>query len=122
MSSQQPPHEQRDADGRANARAAHEYADQQVGAARLLFKLITLPFWLPFHLAGALKERREIRAFILEQAPGQPITDDLIVHLTVAWALRNPQRYPHGRYGQKFDRLKVRFESAARILQQQRGY
>ena len=120
--STQPPSDRQSAAGRAEAGVAREYSNQQVRAAKLLFKLITLPFWMPFSLARGLKERREIRAFIIEQAPGQPITNALIKDLTIAWAERNPQRYPHGRYDRKFDRLKVRFESAARILQQRRGY
>ena len=118
----QPPTDRQDAAGKAEARAAHEYVDEQPSAAFLLLKLITVPFWAPFFLASAMKERREIRAFILEQAPGQPITNALVRELTVAWAERNPKRYPHGRYGRKFDRLKVRFESTARLLQQRRGY
>ena len=120
--SHRPPNGRQPAAGRAEAGVAREYASQQVGTAKLLLKLVTLPFWLPFSLARGIKERREIRAFIIEQAQGQPITNSLIKDLTIAWAERNPQRYPHGRYDRKFDRLKVRFESAARILQQRRGY
>ena len=118
----QPPTDRPAAAGRAEAGAARQYANPQAGAAKLLLKLITLPLWLPFSLARGVKERREIRAFIIQQAPERPINNALIKDLTVAWAERNPQRYPHGRYDRKFDRLKTRFESAARILQQRRGY
>ena len=117
-----PPTDPRRAAGKTNRQVASDTLRHEAGAAKLLFKLITLPFWMPFSLARGLKERREIRAFIIEQAPGQPITNALIKDLTIGWAERNPQRYPHGRYDRKFDRLKVRFESAARILQQRRGY
>ena len=120
--SSQPPHDRHAAAGRAKAPMARQYANQQAGAARLLVKLITLPFWMPFRLVSRLIERRQIRAFIIEKAPDQPITSVLVNDLTIAWAEANPQRYPHGRYDRNFSRLKTRFESSARILQHRRGY
>lgn len=117
-----PGHDRPSAAGKAHGAAAREYANQQAGAAKLLFKLIAFPFRLPFHLANGLKERREIRAFIHERAQGQPIDDALINDLTAQWVAANPKRYPHGRYDRKFDKIKARFEREAQTLQQRRGY
>ena len=120
--SRQSPTDRPAVSGRAEGGAAHESMNQQAGAARILFKLITFPFWIPFVLASGLKERREMRRFILEQSGDQPITNTLTNDLAVMWAERNPKRYPHGRYDRKFRRLKTRFESTARLLQARRGY
>ena len=91
-------------------------------AAWLLFKLGTVPFWAPFFMASGMKERRRIRAFILERIGDQPIGNALIRDLTIAWVEQNPQDYPNGQNDRKFDRLKFRFESVAQLIQKRRGY
>ncbi|MYC33876.1 MAG: hypothetical protein F4X64_11970 [Chloroflexi bacterium] len=108
--------------GKAMGQAAGETMRHYVTIARLLFKLITVPFWAPFFMASGMKERRRIRAFILEQIGDRPIGNALIRDLTIAWVEQYPQDYPNGQRGLKFDRLKFRFESVAQIIQQRRGY
>ena len=108
--------------GRAMGQAAGETIRHYATIARLLFKLITVPFWAPFFIASGMRERRRIRAFILGQIGDRPIGNALIRDLTIAWADQNPQNYPHGQHDRKFDRLKLRFESVAQIIQKRRGY
>ena len=117
-----PPTDPHRTGGRPTGYAAGETIRRYFTIARLLFKLITVPFWAPFFLASGMKERRRIRAFIIEQIGDQPIGNALIRDLTIAWIEQNPQDYPHGQHDRKFDRLKFRFESVARILQKRRGY
>ena len=120
--SNRPPTDPRFVPGRSAERTALIIVKLYLRAAWLLFKLATVPFWAPFFMASGLKERQRIRAFILEQIGDQPIGNALIRDLTIAWAEQNPQDYPHGQHDRKFDRLKLRFESVAQIIQKRRGY
>lgn len=86
-----------------------------------MFLLATQPFWMPFFLVGAMRQRRAIRAFIRERA-GNRRLDDISIHaLTMAWIEQNPHLCPKGRYDRKFERLKWRFKSVAEHINE-RGY
>ncbi len=80
------------------------------------FLLATQPFWMPFFLVGAMRQRRAIRAFILERAGGRKL-DDISIHaLTMAWIEQNPHLCPNGWQDRKFEQLKWRFKSVAEHL------
>ena len=86
-----------------------------------VFLLASQPFWMPFFLVGAMRQRRAIRAFIRDRAGGRRL-DDISIHaLTMAWIEQNPHLYPKGRYDRKFERLKWRFKSVAEHINE-RGY
>ena len=85
------------------------------------FLLATQPFWMPFFLVGAMRQRRAIRAFIRERA-GDRKLDDISIHaLTMAWIEQNPHLYPKGWNDRKYEQLKWRFKSVAEHINE-RGY
>ena len=120
--SNRPPTDPNSFSGRSAERTALEIIRLYARLVWLLFRLATVPLWAPFFMVGGVKERRRIRAFIIERSAGQPITNGLIRDLTITWAEQNPRRYPHGRHDPRFDRLRRRFESVAQLIQQRRGY
>ena len=103
--------------GRAEGQAAHDLARQQAGAARLLLRVIGLPFWLPFYVAGVIGERRAMAKFAREQSDGKLIDDALGREIALAWMAQHSERYPHGQYGRGLNKLERRF---ARLAQQHR--
>ena len=111
----QPPKDRHAALGRAEGQAARDLAGQQAGAARLLLRVIGLPFWIPFYLAGVIRQRRVMAKFAREQSDGKLIDDALGREIALAWMARHSERYPHGQYGRGFNKLERRF---ARLAQQ----
>ena len=87
----------------------------------MAFLLATQPFWMPFFLVGAMRQRRAIRAFIRERAGGRKL-DDISIHaLTMAWIEQNPHLCPKDWQYRKFRQLKWRFKSVAEHMNE-RGY
>ena len=112
--STQPPTDRQAAAGRAEGQVARELAHHQAGAAKLLFRIIALPFWLPFYLVGVIKQRRGMAEFVREQSEGRVADDALGREIALAWVAQHSERYPHGQYDRRFDKLERRFARMSR--------
>ena len=100
--------------GRAEGRAARELADHQAGVAKLMVRIIALPVWLPFYIAGVMIDRRAMARFARERANFLNADGSEGRELALAWVAQQPERYPHGQYDSKFPKLERRFSRLAR--------
>ena len=104
--------------GRHEGRAAREAFGDQMSLFRLLLRVITLPFWLPFYLLGVINQRRAVKAFVIDRARNSLVNDELIHEITLAWVEGDPETYPLGEYDPAFRKLSRRFKG---IIQSDRG-
>ena len=88
--------------GRHEGRAAREAFGDQMSLFRLLLRVITLPFWLPFYLLGVINQRRAVKAFVIDRARNRLVNDELIHEITLAWVEGDPETYPLGEYDPAF--------------------
>ncbi len=105
--SRQPQRDWRTELGRHEARAAHEVFGDQMSLFRLLLRVITLPFWLPFYLLKVIKRRRELRAFVSAKAENRFVNESLSRDIALAWVEEHPQEYPYGEYDPGFRKLHL---------------
>lgn len=115
--SNRPPIDRHAAAGRADGQVARDVVGQQAATARLFFRVITLPFWLPFYLVGIVRQRRAMAMFARVRSEGRLADDTLGREIALAWVAQHPERYPHGQYDRRFNKMERRF---ARIIQQHR--
>ena len=106
----------RDWRGRAG-RLEISAANERMWLVRLVLRVVTLPFWLPFYIYGHFKRRRLMIAFAHEMARNRVVGDTLLEEMAARWVELQPQRYPLGRYDPKFDRVRKQFRE---ILERRR--
>ena len=106
--SRQPQRDWRTELDRQEARAAHEVFGDQMSLFRLLFRVITLPFWLPFYLLKVIKRRRELRTFVSAKAENRFVNESLSREIALAWVEEHPQEYPYGEYDPGFPKFRRR--------------
>ncbi len=105
--SRQPQRDWRSELGRHEARAAHEVFSDQMSLFRLLLRVITLPFWLPFYLLKVIRRRRELRTFVSEKVRNRLVNESLSREIAIAWVGEHPQEYPYGEYDPGFRKLHL---------------
>jgi hypothetical protein len=93
--------------GRHEARAAHEVFGDQMSLFRLLLRVITLPFWLPFKLLKVIRRRRELRTFVSEKVRNRLVNESLSREIALAWVEEHPQEYFYGEYDPGFRKLHL---------------
>ncbi len=92
--------------GRMEGKAAHDTLSDQVGAVRLLFRLLLLPFWLPFYLVRVQRRRKEMITFALEQTRNRVPSERLAEEISIAWVKKKSDRYPLGEYDPRLPRVR----------------
>ena len=104
--------------GRMEGKAAHDTLSDQVSAFRLLFRLLLLPFWLPFYLIRIQRRRKEMILFALEQSKNRFLTEGLVEEISIAWVKMKSDRYPLGEYDARLAKVRRTFQS---ILERDRN-
>ena len=106
--SREPYHDWRSELARHDGRASLEEVSAQAFIFRLLFRVITLPFWLPFKLLKVIRRRKELSTFVLSNARNRLVNDSLIHEIALAWVEENPQEFPYGEYDPGFRKFRLR--------------
>ena len=101
-------HDWRSELARHEGRASLEEVSAQAFIFGLLFRVITLPFWLPFKLLKVTRRRRELRTFVSEKARNRLVNESLIHEIALAWVEENPQEFPYGEYDPGFRKFRLR--------------
>lgn len=97
--------------GRMEGKAAHDTLSDQVNAVRLLFRLLLLPFWLPFYLMRVQRRRKEMIAFALEQTRNRVPSEGLAEEISIAWVNMKSDRYPLGEHDPRLPKVRRTFQS-----------
>ena len=97
--------------GQSQGMAARSQLADQAIMAKLFFRLIFLPIWLPFRVWSMIKRKRQINAFVLARAENVVvITDEVVREITVEWVEAHPGDYPLGDYDPKVMKLQRSFK------------
>lgn len=97
--------------GRMEGKAAHDTLSDQVSAVRILFRLLLIPFWLPFYLMRVQRRRKEMIAFALEHSRNRVSSDGLAEEISIAWVKMKSDRYPLAEYDPRFPKVRRTFQS-----------
>ena len=97
--------------GRMEGKAAHDTLSDQVSAVRVLFRLLLIPFWLPFYLVGVQRRRKEMIAFALEQSKNRFPSEGLAEEISIAWVKMKSDRYPLGEYDPRLPKVRRTIQS-----------
>ncbi len=97
--------------GRMEGKAAHDTLSDQVSAFRIFFRLLLIPFWLPFYLVGVQRRRKEMIAFALEQSKNRISSEGLAEEIGIAWVRMKSDRYPLAEYDPRLPRVRRTFQS-----------
>ena len=90
--------------------ARSQLADQAI-LAKLFFRLIFLPIWLPFKIWGMIKRKRQINAFVLARAENVVVvTDEVVREIALKWVEDHPSDFPLGDYDPKVMKLQRSFK------------
>ena len=96
--------------GTSEGRIAHSAMDDMVLAPRLLFRLITLPIWLPYRGWKIIKRRRQMAEFAAIQARNLIMGDRAVREITLAWVKDHPEDYVLGEYDPRVPKLQRTFK------------
>ena len=97
--------------GQSQGMAARSQLGDQAIMAKLFFRLIFLPIWLPFKVWGMMKRKRQIKAFMLARAENVVfVTDEMVREIAVEWVEAHPGDYPLGDYDPKVMKLQRSFK------------
>jgi len=97
--------------GQSQGMAARSQLADQAILAKLFFRLIFLPIWLPFRVWSMIKRKRQINAFVIARAENVAvITDEVEREITVEWVEAHPADYPLGEYDPKVMKLQRSFK------------
>ncbi|MCH8062556.1 MAG: hypothetical protein IH861_08635 [Chloroflexi bacterium] len=97
--------------GRMEGRAAHDTLSDQVTAFRIFFRLLLLPFWLPFYFVRVQRRRKEMIAFTLERSKNSFYPEGLAEEISIAWVKMKSDRYPLGEYDPRLPKVRRTFQS-----------
>ena len=96
--------------GRALSQSAHSEMDDMVALPRLLFRLVTLPIWLPYRGWKSIQRRRQKAEFAMARAQNVFVNDDVVRKITLEWVENHPADYPLGEYDPKVRKLQRSFK------------
>lgn len=97
--------------GRMEGKAAHDTLSDQVTAFRFFFRLLLIPFWLPFYLVRVQRRRKEMIAFAMEHSKNMVPHEGLAEEVSIAWVKMKSDRYPLGEYDPRLSKLRRTFQS-----------
>ncbi len=97
--------------GRMEGKAAQDTLSDQVIAVRILFRLLLIPFWLPFYLLGVHRRRKEMIAFALQHARNRVTSEGLAEEISIAWVKMKPDRYPLAEHDPRLPKVRRTFQS-----------
>ena len=104
--------------GRLYGRAAHDQLSDTVSVFKLLFRVVTLPVWLPRLLWSKYRRGREMDEFALKMAERRADEREI----ALAWVEGHSIEYPFGEYDPGFAKLQRRFRRVLEARRQSRSY
>ena len=96
--------------GRSEGRLAHAAMDDMVQVPRLIFRLVTLPIWLPYRGWKIFRRRRQMAEFAAMRARNLIIGDRVVREITLDWVKDHPGDYILGEYDPGVPKLQRKFK------------
>ena len=83
--------------------------DDMVSLPKILFRLVTLPIWLPFRGWKIIRRRRQMAEFAAMRARNVIVNDRIVREITLDWVKDHPADYILGEYDPKVQKLQRTF-------------
>ena len=88
---------------------AHATMDDWTSIPKFVFRLITLPIWLPFSGWRTIRRRRQMAAFAEAGKRNRFVSDRLAKEVTLDWVKAHPDDYVLGEYDPRVPKLQRTF-------------
>ena len=83
--------------------------DDMVSFPKIMFRLVTLPIWLPYRVWKIIRGRRDMAEFARMRARNVILNDRVVREITLDWVKDHPDDYVLGEYDPKVMKLQRTF-------------